>query len=162
MTTLRASRSSQPIQSAEFVVSFSDNMVEVGGVSKDMLSVTAGDVFKAINLPPNAEIIGGEVQVEVQGVGPTAYTVEVGTSSDGTAANFVNGLSGGTVDLKGAIGARTPLVLTAAAVNPGLQSANPNDVFIRLIRSVAAASAGKFVLRVQFVQRGRADEAVPA
>lgn len=161
MSKLLATRGSQNVQEAEFVASFSDTMVEVGGVLKDMLAITTGDVFKAISLPPNAEIIGGEVQVEVQGVGPTAYTVEVGTSSDGTAANFANGLLGAT-SLLTAVGTRTALVLTSATVNPGLQTANPNDIFIRLIRSVAAATAGKFVVRVQFIQRGKLDEAVPS
>jgi hypothetical protein len=161
MSKLLAARGSQNVQEAEFVASFSDTMVEVGGVLKDMLAITTGDVFKAIQLPPNAEIVGGEVQVEVQGVGPTAYTVEVGTSSDGTAANFSNTLLGAT-SLLTAIGTRTALVLTSATVNPGLQSANPNDLFIRLIRSVAVATAGKFVLRVMFIQRGKVDEAVPS
>jgi hypothetical protein len=163
MSTLRASRSSQNVQVAEFVASFSDSMADVTGTTKDMLSVTAGDVFKAIQLPPNVEIIGGNVQIETQGAGPTAYTLEVGTSSDGTAGNFSNKLSNaGTFDLKQVAGTKLDLTYTDTSVNPGLQSANPNDVYIRLIRSVAAATAGKFVLRVMFIQRGKADEAVPA
>lgn len=161
MALIQTARGSQNVQVAEIVLSVADTMRDVAGSLKDMVAVTAGDVFKAISLPPNVEVIGGEVQVEVQGVGPTAYTMEVGTSSDGTAANFSASMSG-AVDLKGAVGARTALTLTASAVNPGLQSAVPNDVFIRLIRSVAAATAGKHVLRVMFVQRGKVDEAVPA
>jgi hypothetical protein len=161
MAKILPTRGSQNVQEAEFVCNWNDTMAEVGGVLKDMGAITAGDVFKAVQLPPNVEIIGGEVQVEVQGVGPTAYTVEVGTSSDGTAANFSNTLLGAT-SLLTAIGTRTALTLTSASVNPGLQSANPNDLFIRLIRSVAVATAGKFVLRVQFIQRGKIDEAVPA
>lgn len=161
MAQLQTARGSQNVQVAELVLSVSNTMKDVGGVNKDMVAVTAGDVFKAISLPPNAEVIGGEVQVEVQGVGPTAYTMEVGTSSDGTAANFSATMSG-AVDMKGAVGARTALTLTNAAVNPGVQSAVPNDVFIRLIRSVAVATAGKHVLRVMFVQRGKVDEAVSA
>lgn len=158
---LRTTRSSQNVQVAEFVASYSDTMKDVAGATKDMSSVTTGDVFKAINLPPNVEVIGGEIQVEVQGVGPTAYTVQVGTSSDGTAANFAGTFSA-AVDLLGAVGARTALTLTGSASYPGLISANPNDVFIKLVRSVAAATAGKFVVRVMFVQRGKSDEAVPA
>jgi hypothetical protein len=161
MALLQTGRGSQYVQNMEFVHNWNDTMVEVGGVLKDMGAITAGDVFKAVNLPPNAEIVGGEVQVEVQGVGPTAYTIEVGTSSDGTAANFTNNMLGVT-SLLTAIGTIASLVKTAAAVNPGLQSASPNDVFIRLIRSVAVATAGKFVLRVQFVERNRVNEAVPS
>lgn len=160
MGKLFTARGSQNVQVAEFVASFNDTMVDVTGATKDMLSITTGDIFKAINLPPNAEVIGGEVQVEVQGVGPTAYTVDVGRSADGLA--FTEASLAGSVDLKGAVGARTALTLTDSDVNPGFQSAVPNDVYIKLIRSVAVATAGKFVLRVMFIIRGKVDEAVPS
>lgn len=156
---LQTARGGQNVQVAEFVCAFNDTMKDVAGVLKDMLSVTTGDVFKAVNLPPNVEVIGGEVQVEVQGVGPTAYTVEVGTSSDGSAANFAATFSG-AVSLLGAVGARTALTLTSAASYPALMSQVPNDVFIRLIRSVAVATAGKFVVRVMYITRGKLDETV--
>lgn len=158
MSKLIAARGSQNVQVAELVVAFDDTMVDVNGDEKDMGAVTAGDIFKAINLPPNVEVIGGEVQVEVQGVGPTAYTVEIGTSSDGTsfAATFTS-----TVDLKGAVGARTALTLTGSASYPGLMSATYNDIYMRLIRSDAVATAGKFVVRVMFITRGKVNEAVP-
>lgn len=161
MAKILTTRGSQNVQVAEFVASFSDTMVNADGTLKDMLAVTTGDVFKAINLPPNVEVIGGEMQVEVQGVGPTAYTVEVGTSSDGTAANFAATFLAAT-SLLTAVGTRTALTLTSATSYPGLMSASPNDIFIRLIRSVAVASAGKFAVRVMFIQRGKIDEAVPA
>jgi hypothetical protein len=155
---LQTTRGSQNVQVAEFVASFNDTMKDTSGALKDMAAVTAGDVFKAINLPPNAEIIGGEVQVEVAGVGPTAYTVEVGRSADGVA--FTEAALLAATSLLTAAGTRTALTLTDADVNPGFQSAVPNDVYIRLIRSVAVATAGKFVLRVMFVQRGKVNEAV--
>jgi len=161
MALLQTARGAQYVLESELVINWNDTMVEVGGVTKDMGAVTAGDVFKAVFLPPNSEIVGGEVQVEVAGVGPTAFTIEAGTSSDGTAANFVNNMLG-VSDLKAAVGVTYPLVKTAAAVNPGLQSAVPNDVFIRLIRSVAVATAGKAVLRVQYILRGKINEAVPS
>lgn len=158
MAKILTTRGSQNVQVAEFVCNWNDTMVDVNGVTKDMGAVTAGDIFKAVNLPPNAEVIGGEVQIEVQGVGPTAYTVEVGTSSTGT--NFAATFSG-TIDLLGAVAARTALTLTGSASYPGLMSAVPNDVYIRLIRSVAVATAGKFVLRVMFITRGKVNEAAP-
>lgn len=160
MAKILTTRGSQNVQVAEFVHSWNDTMVEVGGVLKDMGAVTAGDVFKAVNMPPNVEVVGGEIQVEIQGVGPTAYTMEVGTSSDGTAANFAATFSGVT-SLLTAVGTRTALTLTGAASYPGLLSAVPNDIFIRLIRSVAVATAGKFVVRVMFITRGKVNEAVP-
>jgi hypothetical protein len=160
MAKITTVRGSQNVQVAEYICNWNDTQVEVGGVLKDMGAVTAGDVFKAMNLPPNAEVIGGEIQVEVQGVGPTAYTVEVGTSSDGTAANFAATFSG-AISLLTAVGTRTALTLTGAASFPGLINAVPNDIFIRLIRSVAVATAGKFVVRVMFITRGKVNEAVP-
>jgi hypothetical protein len=161
--TVRTSRGGQNVQIAEFVASWSDTMADVTGTLKDMTSITTGDVFKACSLPPNVEIVGGDVQIEVQGVGPTAYTLEVGSSTDGTAANFSNQLSGGTtIDLKGAVAARTALTLTSATSFPALMSQVPNDIYIRLIRSVAVATAGKFALRVMYIQRGKVDEAVPS
>ena len=154
---LQTARGGQNVQVAEFVCAFNDTMKDVNGVLKDMAAVTAGDIFKIANLPPNAEVIGGEVQVEVQGVGPTAYTAEVGTSTTGTnfAATFTS-----TVDLLGAVGARTALTLTSANSYPALMSQVPNDVYLRLIRSVAPATAGKFVVRVMYITRGKLDEAV--
>lgn len=156
MAEIRTTRGSQNVQVSEFVISVADTMKDVNGVSKDMTAVTTGDIFKAINLPPNVEIIGGELQIEVQGVGPTAYTVEVGRSADGLAFTEASLLA--ATDLKTAIGTRTALTLTDADVNPGFQSAVPNDIYIRLIRSVAVATAGKFVLRVMHVTRGKVDD----
>lgn len=153
------SRGSQNVQVAEFVCSVADTMKDVNAALKDMVSVTAGDTFKAISLPPNVEIIGGELQVETAGVGPTAYTVAVGRSADGIAFTAAALLAATSVLT--AAGTRTALTLTDANVNPGFQSAVPNDVYIQIVRSVAVATAGKFVLRVMFVQRGKVDEAVP-
>lgn len=159
MAKIIPTRGSQNVQVAEYVHAWNDTQADVNGVVKDMGAVTAGDIFKAINLPPNCEVIGGEVQVEVQGVGPTAYTIEVGTSTTGLdfAATF-----SGAVSLLGAVAARTALTLTGAASYPGVMSGTFNDVYVRLIRSVAAATAGKSVVRIMFVQRNKLDEAVPS
>lgn len=158
MALLQQIRGSQPLQVAEFVCSFNDTMKDVNGVLKDMLSVTAGDTFKAISMPPGAVIVGGELQVETQGVGPTAYTVAVGRSADGIA--FTEAALLGATSVLTAAGTRTALVLTDADVNPGFQSAVPNDVFIQIVRSVAVATAGKFSLRVWFTTRGKMNEAI--
>lgn len=159
MAKLVPTRQSQNVQVAEFVANFSDTMVDAAGVLKDMLAVTAGDVFKAINLPKGAQVVGGELQVEILGVGPTAYTVEVGHTTDGLPGTFANSMLGAT-DVKTAVGTRTALVLTSALVNPGFQSAVPNDVYVRIIRSVAVATAGKFTVRVMFVVRDKGNEVI--
>lgn len=157
MATLQAARGGQNVQIAEFVCAFNDDMKDVNGVSKTMSAITTGDIFKIANLPPGAQVVGGDVQIEVQGVGPTAYTAEVGTSTTGTnfAATFTS-----TVDLLGAVGARTALTLTSANSYPALMSQVPNDIYLRLIRSVAVATAGKFVVRIMYITRGKLDEAV--
>lgn len=156
---LFATRGSQNVQVAEFVCSFDDTMVDTSGATKTMSAITTGDIFKAISLPPGAVIIGGELQVEVQGVGPTAYTVAVGRSADGAAFTEASLLA--ATDVKTAVGTRTALTLTDADVNPGFQSAQYNDVYIQIVRSVAVATAGKFALRVMFVTRGKVNEAYP-
>jgi hypothetical protein len=163
MAKIIPTRGSQNVQVSEFVVSFNDTMADAtGNVVKDMGAITAGDFFKALNMAPGVEIVGGEIQVEVQGVGPSPYTVEVGTSSDGTVANFNSHLSGGAISLLTAVGTRTPLVLTNLLAFPGLISAAPNDIFIRLIRTGAIATAGRFVIRVMHITRGKVNEAIPA
>jgi hypothetical protein len=91
-------------------------MVEVGGVLKDMLAVTAGDVFKAIQLPPNAEIVGGEVQVEVQGVGPRPTRWK--SARLRTARQRTSPTRFGATSLLTAIGTRTALTLTARRSTP--------------------------------------------
>lgn len=159
MAKILATRGSQNVQMAEFVHSWNDTMVDVNGATKDMGAVTAGDVFKAIFLPPNVEVVGGEIQVEIQGVGPTAYTMEVGTL-DAAGTTFAATFSG-VISLLTAVGTRTALTLTSAVSYPALMSAVPNDIAVRLIRSVAVATAGKFVVRVMFIQRGKINEAVP-
>jgi hypothetical protein len=171
MAQLIPSRGSQNVQVAEFVCNWNDTMKDssnlnasnpaLSGVLKDMGAITTGDLFKAMNLPPNSEVIGGSLQIDVAGVGPTAYTVEIGHTTDGLVGTFVASLLGVT-SLLSAVGTQAVLVLTAAAVNPGFQSATPNDVYIRLIRSVAVATAGKFVIRVMFVLRNKMNEASPS
>ena len=84
--------------------------------------------------------------MQVQGVGPTAYSVNVGDS--GSATKYASAVS-----LLGAVGARTALTLTAAAINSsGL------DIRMAVTSSVANATAGKWVLRVMYVIRDRATE----
>ena len=171
MAKLIPARGGQNVQEADFICSWNDTMNDVSvlnasnpalsGVLKDMGAVTAGDVFKIMNMPPNAVLLGVEVQVEVAGVGPTAYTVELGHTTDGLSGTFANSILGAS-DLKAAVGTIYVGVRTSAFIFPGLVSASPNDIYMRLIRSVAVATAGKFGVRVQFITRGKVNEAYPA
>ena len=97
-----------------------------------------------------AVIVGGELIVETQGVGPTAYTVSVGNSSSATAYLAAT-------DLKAASGTRTALLLTSA-----LGSNDGKNVRITIASTVANASAGKFRIRVMYTIDGKANEVNPS
>lgn len=149
MAKLTATRGAQYPQVAEFVFNYNDTMVDVNGVTKTFGSVY-GDAgtFEVIPMPVGAVVTGGEVIVETAGVGPTAYTVNVGTSSVATA--FAS-----AVDLKTA--ARTALTLsTPLACNDG------KNVRIAIASTVANATAGKFRVRVTYTIDNRAQEVVVA
>lgn len=148
MALLKKTRSAQLPLIAEFVANYNDTMVDTSGVTKTFGSVFGDQgTFSVIPLPYGAVVVGGEVIVETQGVGPTAYTLNVGHSGSATA--FAS-----AVDLKGAAGTRTALTLTAP-----LACQDGRDVYIAIASTVANASAGKFRVRVMYTIDGRANEA---
>lgn len=149
MAVLKATRASQPVQSAEFVFNFNDTALDsVSGASKTFGSVF-GDaiVFDAIPLPVGAVVVGGDLTVETQGVGPTAYTAAVGRS--GAAAGLL-----AATDLKTAVGTRVALT------GLGIAHLTGGNVRLTIASSVANATAGKFRLRVEFVTNDRACETI--
>lgn len=141
-----AARGAQPVMSMDFGFAFNDTMVDVNGLSKTFGSAFGTSVFEAINLPAGAVVVGGEVIVEVAGVGPTAYTLAVGTA--GTPEAFL-----AATDLKAA--GRTPLT------GLGLQANDGKNVRITVAATVANATAGKARLRIEYVIDGRATEVNP-
>jgi hypothetical protein len=150
MALLYAARGSQPLQVSEFIFNFNDTMKDVSGVTKTFGSVfgDAGN-FEIIKLPPGAQIVGGDIVVETAGVGPTAYTINLGTS--GGAAILASAF-----DLKGAANARTALLLTtltgATSTLTGL------DIRMAVTSTVANASAGKWRITVLWKLDGRVME----
>ena len=88
---------------------------------------------------------GGEVIVETQGVGPTAYTVKLGVAGDD--ACFL-----AASDLLAAANTRYPLLLTKQ-----LAAHDGKDLRLTMASTVAAATAGKFRIRVMYTIDGRAD-----
>lgn len=154
MPLLTASRGAQYVMASEFIWNFNDTMKDVAGVTKTFGSVfgDAGN-FEIINLPPGAQIVGGDIVVETQGVGPTAYTINLGTS--GGAAILLS-----ATDLKGAVNTRTALLLTtltgATSTNVGL------NIRMAVTSSVANATAGKWRLTVLWKMDGRQNEATPS
>ena len=146
---LNKTRSAQYPLFAEFVANFSDTMVDINGVTKTFGSVFGDQgTFEVINLPQGAVPIGGELIVETAGVGPTAYTVSVGT------AGALTSLLAATSILATGRTALTGLGLASAA-NSGA------NVQIAIASTVANATAGKFRVRIFYTIDGRANEVVP-
>lgn len=145
MARLKATRQAQYPLVAEFTFNFDDTAIDsVAGTEKTFGS-TFGQalVFEAIPLPPNANVIGGEVIVETAYATSTAATLSVGDSA--SANRYAN-----AVDLKTA--ARTALTLT------GFRGAGEN-IRVAVNTTVANATAGKATLRVMYTVQGRGNEA---
>lgn len=144
MALLKAARTAQYPLLAEFTFNFDDTAVDsVAGTTKTFGSTFGQNlVLDAIPLPPNANVIGGEIVVETAGAGPTAYTLSVGDSASAT--RYAS-----AVDLKTA--ARTALTIT------GFRGAGEN---IRLTMNVTAANAtaGKATVRVLYTVQNRSNE----
>jgi len=144
MAVLKASRTAQYPLMAEFTFNFDDTAVDtVAGTSKTFGSTFGQSlVFDAIPLPPNANVIGGEIVVETAYATSTAATISVGDSASAT--RYAN-----AVDLKTA--ARTALTLT------GFRGAGEN-IRLAVNATVANATAGKATVRVLYTVQGRSNE----
>lgn len=145
MSKLNASRSAQWPLVSEFTFNFDDTFVDVNGVTKSFGAAFADNlVGNIMNLPDGAVLIGGEVVVEIAGVGPTAYTLSLGDSASPT--RYAN-----AVDLKTA--GRTALSLSGFRTSENIRAT--------ISSTVANATAGKATVRVMFTIPNRANEVVP-
>ena len=143
MAKLNPSRAAQTVLSAEFTFEFADTVKDVNGATKDFKTV-GSTVVDAINLPPRAIVVGGEVVTETAVTGSTAYNVSVGDSGSATRyLGVTNRLSAG----------RTPLVPTGY-VGDG------ENLRVTVSPTVADATAGKVTVRVQYIMRDRWSETV--
>lgn len=144
MAVKLATRGSQNVQSAQFTVNFNDTMLDVNGVSKTFGSVF-GDAgtFEVFKMPLGSVIVGGELIVETAGVGPTVYTMSVGTSASAT--NIL---------------AATSLLATGrtALTGLGLLSNDGSNVRVTIASTVANATAGKFRVRIEYVIDDKVDQ----
>ena len=145
MARLKATRQAPYPLVAEFTFNFDDTAIDsVAGTEKTFGSTFGQSlVFEAIPLPPNANVIGGEIVVETAWATSTAATISVGDSA--SANRYAN-----SVDLKTA--ARTALTIT------GFRGAGEN-VRVAVNATVANATAGKATLRVMYTIQGRGNEA---
>lgn len=148
MALLKPVRGAQYPLVKEFVFNFNDTIADINGVVKDFGSATiaSAPVADIIPLPPGAVVCGGELIVETQGAGPTAYTVKLGVA--GNDACFL-----AASDLLAAANTRYPLLLTSQLASNG--GAN---VRLTMVDSVALATAGKFRVRVMYTIDNRANE----
>ena len=149
MALKKATRSAQWPLVATFTANFNDTAVDaVSGTEKsfgaDYLNPVIADI---INLPAGASIIGGDLVVDVAGVGPTVYTMKLGVAGDDACFLAATTLLATS---------RTALLLTkpAAAVN-GL------NVRATIASTEANATAGKYTVRVMYTINGRANETYP-
>lgn len=158
-----ASRTAQYPLFAEFAVNFNEFVVDsVDGTKKTLGSTVAASTdplepgltgpvantitFDVIPLPVGAVVTGGELIVETAGVGPTAYTVQLGIA--GNLAAFLAATSILAVG-RTALLLATPLVSNVAG----------NNLRATIAYTVANATAGRFRLRVQYTIDGRSNEA---
>ena len=141
MPKLIATRGQQYPLVAEFTFNFNDTMVDINGALKDFKTV-GSTVVDAINLPTGAIVTGGEVVTETAVGGATAYNVSVGDS--GSATRYL-----GATDRVAA--GRTPLVPTGYV-------GNGEQIRVTVAPTVAAATAGKVTVRVQYIVRNRVNE----
>ena len=144
MAKLIPSRAAQTVLSAEFTFEFADTMLDVNGVLKDFKTV-GSTVVDAINLPPRAIVVGGEVVTETAVTGSTAYNISVGDSVSAT--RYL-----GATDRTAA--GRTALVPTGYV-------GNGENLRVTVAPTVAASTAGKVTVRVQYIMRDRWSETVP-
>lgn len=142
MSLLKAARSSQRVQEAQFRFAAADTMVPVaGGTATDFKPAsTVAVVYDIINLPPGAVILSGELVVETAFDG-TTYAVIIGDSA-------VTNRYLATADRKAA--GRTALVPTGY-----VSLGEP----IRItITPTGTTTVGQGVVRVLFSIDNRADE----
>lgn len=141
MAELKATRTSQDLLCAEFIFNFDDTAKDsVSGTTKTFGS-TLGDniVFDAINLPPGAQVVGGDLVAEITGAASGAsptYTLAVGTAA--TAGAY--------------LGASSLLVAgrTAFTLTDPLASKGGSNVRLAVSGTIGGATAGKFRVTVLY------------
>lgn len=156
MAKLVGARGCGYVKSAEFIFNFNDTAVDaVTGVVKTFGSVyTDAIILDCINMPVGAQLLGGGLVVETQGVGPTAYTVKLGVA--GNDAVFLAATS-----LLTAAGTRTDLPLTLSYLG-GLACNAGANIRMTIASTVANATAGRFRINVLYKLDGQTMETVPS
>lgn len=141
MPLLTPTRTSQTIKSADFVIEFNDTMANVAGVVESYAAVAA-HAFDVIGLPPGSIVVGGTLVTDTAHTGSTALNVIVGDSL--STNRYLT-----TTDKTTA--AKTDLLHT------GYRTVGASGTIrITITPTVAAVTAGKLTLRVNYVTDGEA------
>lgn len=146
MALLKKNRALQYPLQAEFTFSVTDTMVATDGVTRTIGGAGAANIFDALNLPPNAVVVGGDLTVEVASNDASTSTVAVGDSVSAT--RYL-----AATNLKAA--ARTALVLTG-------YRGNGEDIRLTFANAGGGATTGTATVRVLYTITGRANELQPA
>jgi hypothetical protein len=153
MSALKPNTAAQKVMSAFFTWNFNDTMENTLGDSQDFGSANVAAVagtpdadsyFTVIYLPPNAVVVGGALQV-LTSFDTAGYDIVVGDLDDPD--EYL-----ATADRKTA-GVEVPLVPTGIT----LDSANETAITIGIAND-DVCTAGKAVLRVDYIINGRAEE----
>jgi hypothetical protein len=142
MATLRKNRTVQYPMVAEFTFSVTDQMPATDGVTRVFNAAGAAQVFNISGLPPLANVIGGEVVVEVASNDAGTSTIAVGDSA--LATRYL-----GATSIKTA--GRTALVPTG-------YRGNGEDIYITLANATGGATAGTVTVRVMYTVQNRTSE----
>ena len=151
MAVKYATRSAQWPLVSEFIFSFDDTMLDITGASKTFGAggTAVNGIFDIIKLPPGAQVLGGDLVVETQGVGPSPYTLKLGIAG-GDAIYLA------ASDLLAVPNVRYALLLTTdLGSNTGL------NVRMTMVNTGAAATAGKYRVTVFWKLDGKANEVYP-
>jgi hypothetical protein len=153
MSELKSITAAQKVMSAFFTWNFDDTMENTLGDLQDFGSANTAAVagtpdadsyFTVIYLPNNAVVVGGALQV-LTSFDTAGYDIEVGDLADPD--EYL-----ATADRKAA-GAEVPLVPTGIT----LDSANERAITISIAND-DVCTAGKAVLRVDYIIAGRSEE----
>ena len=141
MAKKTATRGAQYPLVAEFTFDVLDTMKNAAGTDDGFATVGA-HVHDVILLPSGATVVGGEVVTETAVSGPTAYNVSVGDAT--VAARYLA--------VTDHVSAKRTALVPTGFVGGGEQ------IRLTVTPTVAAATAGKITVRVQYVIRNRMNE----
>lgn len=142
MALVKKIRTAQKPLVAEFIINMADTMANAGGTVQGL---NANGAFDFADLPPGAQVIGGEAVTEtaLTGGGVTAATIALGDSV--SAARYA--------------AAATVLASAArVAVIPTGYTGQGESLRATLVFTGGSPTAGKVRVRVMYILDGRADE----